>query len=173
MDTVARGFLLRLFAAIGLLILHNEALAGSATATMTNTVTIVSSCSIATTGFTTTYDPIVANLTSPQTATASVTTTCTIGALPVITLGQGVNPATGSTATAPLRQVKNGTYLLSYGLYQDSGHATVWGGTTATAPPAVAASGTATAITIYASIPAGQAGATGTYTDSVIATVTY
>jgi spore coat protein U-like protein len=151
----------------------NTASAGTATATMTNTVTIANICTISTIGFTTTYDPIVTNLTTPQTATASVTTTCTVGASPVITLDQGAHANTGSTAAVPLRRLSNGTAFLNYGLFQDSGHVTTWGGTPATAPTAVTATGLATPITIYASIPAAQSQPAATYTDSVIATVTF
>ncbi len=151
----------------------NTASAGVATATMTNTVTIANNCIISATGFTTTYDPVVTNLTTAQTTTATVSTTCTIGASPVITLDQGAHANTGSTAAVPLRRLSNGTAFLNYGLFQDSGHITTWGGTPATAPTAVIATGLATPITVYASIPAAQSGPAATYTDSVIATVTF
>ncbi|PFH12095.1 spore coat protein U-like protein [Collimonas sp. PA-H2] len=154
----------------------NTASAATATATMTNTVTIANNCIISTTGFTTTYDPIVANLSTPQTTTASVSTTCTVGASPVITLGQGANANTGSTNAVPLRRLSSGggspTYL-NYGLFSDSGHTTTWGNTAGTAPAAVTATGLATPITIYASIPAAQSEPAATYTDTVVATVTF
>ncbi|MEO6922117.1 MAG: spore coat protein U domain-containing protein [Collimonas sp.] len=143
---------------------------------MTNTVTIANNCSITTLGFTTTYDPIVTNASTPQTATASVTTTCTIGASPVITLAQGANPGTGSTAAVPLRRLSSGgatPTFLNYGLFSDSGHTVTWGGTPASAPTAVVATGLATPITIYASIPAAQSQPAATYTDTVVATVTF
>jgi spore coat protein U-like protein len=153
-----------------------SALAATATATMTNTVTIASNCSIATVGFTTTYDPIVTNATTNQDVTASVTTTCTPGAAPVITLGQGANANTGSTDAAPLRRVSSGggtpTYL-NYSLFSDSGRTTTWGNTAGTAPVAVTATGTATPLTIYARVPSGQTGVATTFTDTVVATVTF
>jgi spore coat protein U-like protein len=152
------------------------AFAATATATMTNTVTVTNNCSIATVGFTTTYDPVVTNATANQDVTASVTTTCTPGAAPVITLGQGANANTGSTDTAPLRRVSSGggtpTYL-NYSLFSDSGRTTTWGNTAATAPVAVSATGTATPLTIYARVPSGQTGVATTYTDTVVATVTF
>jgi len=152
------------------------AFAATATATMTNTVTVAGNCSIATVGFTTTYDPVVTNATTNQDVTASVTTTCTPGASPVITLGQGANANTGSTDAAPLRRVSSGggtpTYL-NYSLFSDSGRTTTWGNTAATAPAAVSATGTATPLTIYARVPSGQTGVATTYTDTVVATVTF
>ncbi|AMP00619.1 spore Coat Protein U domain protein [Collimonas arenae] len=74
---------------------------------MTNTVTIAANCSISTLGFTTTYDPVVVNATANQDVTASVTTTCTVGASPVVTLGQGANANTGSTDAVPLRRLSS------------------------------------------------------------------
>jgi spore coat protein U-like protein len=144
---------------------------------MTNTVTISNSCSISTLGFTTTYDPIVANAATNQYTTASVTTTCTVGASPVITLGQGANANTGSTNAVPLRRLSSGggtPSYLNYGLFSDTNHAVTWGNTAATAPAAVTATGLPTTITIYASVPSGQTSApAATYTDTVVATVTF
>jgi spore coat protein U-like protein len=154
----------------------SSAIAATATATMTNTVTIGNDCIIATTGFTTTYDPIVVNATANQDITASVSTTCTPGAAPVITLGHGANANTGSTDTVPLRRLSSGgatpTYL-SYSLFSDTGRSTTWGNTAATAPASTAASGVATPITVYARVPAGQSGIATTFTDTVVATVTF
>lgn len=153
-----------------------SALAATATATMTNTVTIGNDCIITTTGFTTTYDPIVVNATANQDITASVSTTCTPGALPVITLGQGANANTGSTDTVPLRRLSTGgatpTYL-NYALFSDSGRTTTWGNTAATAPAATSATGSATPLTVYARVPSGQSGIAATFTDTVVATVTF
>ncbi|AMO99845.1 spore Coat Protein U domain protein [Collimonas arenae] len=156
----------------------SSAFAGTATATMTNTVTISNNCSISTTGFTTTYDPVVVNASVNQYTTATVSTTCTVGASPVITLGQGANPGAGSTNSAPVRRLSNGATptpaYLNYGLFSDTNHTVTWGNTAATAPTAVTATGAATPITIYASIPAGQTSLpAATYTDTVVATVTF
>ncbi|PFH12009.1 spore coat protein U-like protein [Collimonas sp. PA-H2] len=158
-------------------IVCSGASAGTGTATMTNTVTVANNCSISTLGFTTSYDPIVANATANQTATASVTTTCTTGDNPVITLGQGANANTGSTNAVPLRRLSSGggtPIYINYGLFSDSGYTVTWGNTAGTSPAAVTANGTPTAITIYASVPAGQIAAiAATYTDTVVATVTF
>ncbi|MFJ2986391.1 spore coat protein U domain-containing protein [Collimonas sp. NPDC087041] len=151
-------------------------LAGTATATMTNTVTIAGNCSISTLGFTTTYDPVVVNASANQDVTASVTTTCTVGASPVVTLGQGANANTGSTDAIPLRRLSSGggaPSYLNYGMFSDSGRTVTWGNTAATAPAAVSANGSATALTVYARVPSGQTGPATTFTDAVVATVTF
>ncbi|HWW05177.1 spore coat U domain-containing protein [Collimonas sp.] len=158
------------------LIINTSASATTATATMTNTVTITNNCSISALGFTTTYDPIVTNATTNQDVTASVTTTCTVGASPEITLGQGANANTGSTDAVPLRRLSSGggtPVFLNYALYSDSGRSVTWGNTVATAPTAVTATGSATPITIYARVPSGQSVKAATYTDTVVATVTF
>jgi spore coat protein U-like protein len=143
---------------------------------MTNTVTIASSCTVQTTGFTAAYDPIVTNATAALTATASISTVCTLGSVPVVTLGQGVNAASTSTNAAPVRRLTNGAttpVYLSYGLYQDTGHSTNWGNTSATGVTG-AGTGSTVPLTVYASVPAGQTSApVGTYTDQVIVTVTF
>ncbi|WP_211440734.1 Csu type fimbrial protein [Collimonas humicola] len=158
------------------MIAAGNAWAGTATATMTNTVTIGNDCIISTTGFTTTYDPVVVNATTNQDVTASVTTTCTPGATPVITLGQGANANTGSTDSVPLRRLSSGggspTYL-NYALFSDSGRTTTWGNTAGTAPASITATGTATPLTVYARVPSGQSGLATTFTDTVVATVTF
>jgi spore coat protein U-like protein len=174
-------FAMKRFVRNGILIIASTTIcsgasAATATATMTNTVTISNSCSISTLGFTTTYDPIVANATTNQDVTASVTTTCTIGASPVITLGQGANADTGSTDAIPLRRLSSGggtPVFLNYSLFSDSGRTVTWGNTVATAPAAVTATGSATPVTIYARVPSGQSVKAATYIDTVVATVTF
>lgn len=162
--------------ATAMLAAAGSALAATATATMTNTVTIGNDCIISTTGFTTTYDPVVINATANQDVTANVSTTCTPGAAPVITLGQGANANTGSTDSVPLRRLSSGgatpTYL-NYSLFSDSGRTTTWGNTAGTAPAGVSASGAATPLTVYARVPSGQSGIATTFTDTVVATVTF
>ena len=119
------------------------------------------------------YDPIVAHKTVDYDVTADVTTNCTTGATATITLGQGANDTAG-TPGAPVRRLKSGTTdYLSYNLYQDSGHATVWGNTipTGVAPPAT--NGADQISTVYGRVPFGQNVPLGTYTDTVVATVNF
>ncbi|GGC59478.1 Csu type fimbrial protein [Undibacterium terreum] len=150
--------------------------AATVTATMTNTVTISNSCTVSTTGFTTTYDPVSANVSANQDVTATVTTSCTLLAPAIITLGQGAHAAGGSTDITPLRRLSSGggsPVFLNYSLYQDSGRTTTWGNTALTGVSIVGTGATANN-TVYARIPSGQSpGAIGTFTDSVVVTVTY
>ena len=152
----------------------NAASAATATANLTVSATIANTCTISTAAVAFgAYDPIVANASTPLNGTGTITTTCTSGASPVITLGQGSNAGTGSTNAAPVRRMANASIYLGYALYQDSGHATVWGNTPATAPAAVAGTGLAQNTTVYGQVAAGQDLPAATYTDTVVATVTF
>ena len=152
----------------------SSAFAGTATATMTNTATVTGGCTISTTGFTASYDPVSANASLPLSSTINVSTTCTAGLPATVTLGQGANPAGGSTDTVPLRRLSNGaTTYLNYTLSTNVTHTTAWGNTAGTGQT-VTGLGTAVPLTGYAQIPGGQTGASvGTYTDTVVATVTF
>ena len=121
------------------------------------------------------YDP---TLNSDNTATGSVTSTCTTGGAVTLTLGEGAgkNPVS-STPAAPVRRMTgvsgpaSGTKL-PYGLFQDNLHATVFGGTAATGK-AFDFTGVAIVTTIHGKIPKNQVAAIGGYADSVPVTLSY
>jgi spore coat protein U-like protein len=147
--------------------------AGVETSNMTVDATISATCTISTTAVNFgTYDPIVAHKTAALAGTGGVTTTCTNGSAATITLGQGANATATSTDAAPERQMASGTNRLSYQLYSESTRTTVWGNTSTTGK-AITGSGTASTETVYGSVPAGQNKPTGTYSDTVVATVTF
>ena len=153
-----------------------QASAGSPqTANLSVTSNISANCTI-TTGAVAfgAYDPVVANASSPLTAQGSITTTCTTGASPVITLGQGLHTGGGSSDAAPVRQMQDGSSdNMGYGLYQDNAYAHVWGNTTATAPAIVTGTGLPQTVPVYGRVPAGQNLPSGSYADTVVATVTF
>jgi spore coat protein U-like protein len=64
------------------------------------------------------------------------------------------------------------THVLTYSLYQDSGHLTVWGNTAGTAVSHTG-TGTATALTVYGAVDPGQSVPAGNYSDTVVATITF
>ncbi len=148
--------------------------AGTATANLSVTATISANCTVSTAAVAFgAYDPVVANLSSPLAGTGTITTTCSNGAAPVITLGQGSNPGGGSTDAAPVRQMANAANRMGYSLYQDSARTTVWGNTVGTAPTSVPGSGVAQNFTVYGQVAAGQSLPVGSYADTVVATVTF
>lgn len=151
-----------------------SAFATTATSTLGVSAEVVATCAITSAApLALTYDPVVANLTAPATSTAALTVSCTNGSASTITLGQGVNAATASTDAIPARRALNGTAnYLSYALYQDSGDVTIWGNTSGTGL-AHTGTGNLDEVIVYASMPGAQNVPAGTYSDSVVATVTF
>jgi spore coat protein U-like protein len=146
--------------------------AATATADLSVTATVVANCLISTTAVNFgDYDPISANASANLDAQGIVSTTCTAGSSPTITLAQGTNPAAGSTAAAPLRQMATGSNRLSYHLYSDPGRTAVWGDTGVATP--VQDGATPKINTVYGRIPLGQIKPVGTYADVVTATVAF
>jgi spore coat protein U-like protein len=159
-------------AAVGL---STRAYAGSATSSMSVSVIVGNGCTISAAALNFGgYDP-TSNAVHDGSAALSVT--CTSGVAATIDLDQGANPNTGSTATAPLRRLKfhdTTDHFVSYQLYQDSSHASVWAAGT-NYNVSYAGVGTLETVTAYAEIPGNQGTGTpaGTYTDTVNATVNF
>jgi spore coat protein U-like protein len=113
-----------------------------------------------------------ATASSPTDAQSTVNVTCAAGLGYSIALNQGST----SGATVDDRAMSDGgSNTLSYGLYSDSGHSTLWGDGTASTSVVgpETGDGTAQGHTVYGRIPAGQFVASGGYTDTVTVTVTY
>lgn len=150
--------------------------AGTATSDLGVSATVSASCSITTTSALDfgTYDPAVTHASTDLDSTGGISVTCTSGAPVTITLGEGVNADTGSTAAAPLRRMIDGggTNYLSYSLYSDGGRTAVWGND-ATVDVETTGTGAAEAHTVYGRVAGGQNVPAGTYTDTVVATVTF
>jgi spore coat protein U-like protein len=155
---------------------RHAAVAATQTSTFQVQATVVSSCTIATTGINfTNYDPVVANHTTPLDANGTVTVACTSGAATTIGMNQGSNQAATSTAALPKRQMASGaTNRVSYDLYQDTLHTTVWGDVgTGAAMTYNSTSMAAQTFNIYGRMVGGQDVATGAYTDTVTATIQF
>jgi spore coat protein U-like protein len=157
------------------LVTREAAVAATATSNFTVTATVVSSCTIATTGISFgNYDPVVANSTTPLDANGSVTVACTAGAATTIGMGQGANQDPTSTAAVPVRRMLSGANHVRYDLFQDSTRATPWGdvGTTS-AMTYASVSFAPVSFPIYGRMPSGQDVQTGSYTDTVTATIQF
>jgi spore coat protein U-like protein len=153
-----------------------NALASTQTTSFNVTATVINDCVINSTNVAFgNYDPTVA---TAVTAQGAVTAKCTKGDVVSVALNQGANPATGSTAALPLRQMVSGTTnFLPYHIYVASAGTTEWGtGTVGTnTPPSQTSASVNTALTFttYGSLPAGSDVPAGNYSDTVVATVTY
>jgi spore coat protein U-like protein len=100
----------------------------------------------------------------------AVTVTCTAGFTTPVRLDMGLHPA-GADPAVPLRRMANvGGAFLIYQLYTEPARTTPWEGVTGVSH---VGSGAAIAHPMYGQVPAGQNPATGAYTDTVVATVTF
>ncbi|WP_181952578.1 Csu type fimbrial protein [Vulcaniibacterium gelatinicum] len=168
----------RLVLAIAGLLASSTALAGPSpqTGSFNVTANVANSCRITATPDLAfgAYDPADANFSTALDAASSISVRCTKGTNAAVALGQGGNPASGSTCAAPLRQMAAGAERLRYDLYQDSGRTQVWGCDASNDRDFTSTSSvTATTLNTYGRIPAGQDVAAGNYTDTVTVTVTF
>ncbi len=97
---------------------------------------------------------------------SQVNITCTSGTPYAIGLDNGLYGAAPAA-----RKMKKGTEYITYGLYQDSGYGTVWGGTGQT--QAGTGSGAAQQVQVYGKVPVQATPSPGAYQDTVVATITY
>ena len=151
--------------------------AGAATTVTSNlpvSATVNPGCSISTSGVAFgTYAPLAAHATSAATANGTVTVQCTLGTVATVTLGQGTNPGAGSTDASPARRLSDGaSHYLTYSLYSDALNLFAWGNTALTGVGHVGV-GSATGLTVYGKLDAGQVVPAGAYTDTVVATVSF
>ena len=125
--------------------------------------TVPTQCTVSATGL---AFPTSSLLTSPVNTTATVTTTCNASVPVTVALDNG---ATGTGPTA--RQMKSGSNVITYGIYQDAAASIPWGSTSGSNTQS-AANGSAT-LTAYGRIPMQTSPAPGSYSDVVNVSITY
>jgi spore coat protein U-like protein len=142
---------------------------GSSTTTAGSTVwtaTVLANCSVSATGvnFGST-GPIVSNVD----ASGTVTVQCTNSTPYTVALNGGNSGASDPTR----RKMAKGTETITYGLYQNTARSLPWGSTTGTNTLGGTGSGSNQSLTVYGRVAAQTTPSPGTYTDSVVVTVTY
>jgi len=144
-----------------------DAQASTATSSFVVSATVLSVCLVTASPLAFgNYDPTASTATSGSTTLA---VTCTNGT----PYNVGLNAGTGTGASVTTRKMTFGSNLLSYSLYEDSGHTTVWGQTIGTNTVTGTGTGLPVTQTVYGQIPAQQAMPVGAYTDTITVTVTY
>jgi spore coat protein U-like protein len=147
---------------------------GAATSSlgMTATASVIQKCSIANASMSfPNYDPLSS---SPTVTTASISVTCTKGTTGAsVGLDNGLNSANASLGQH--RAMKSGANYLSYDIWQDSAHTTIWGNTPGINTKAipVPASASPQTLTAFGQIPARESTPAGSFTDSVVETVNF
>jgi spore coat protein U-like protein len=148
------------------------AMAGTATSNLDISATVPESCTITAEPIAFgDYDPIVDHAEEPLTATGTLNVKCTSGTIANILLGQGTNASSSSSDSSPDRRLKNGGAYLNYSITND-GNSNNWGNTNATGLGTIG-SGNSETFAFSLTIPPGQSALVGTYTDTVVATVSY
>jgi len=149
--------------------------AGTATANLTVQITITASCTINAATLTFPSTAGTSLLTTAVTGSTTVSVTCTNASPYSIGMGNGANFASGT------RNMISGGNTVAYGLYVDAAYTHPWttGATNSTCTTTNdcylgTGSGTAQPINIYGQVPTvATAPASGTYTDTVLMTITY
>lgn len=142
---------------------------GTATATLTVSLTLQANCSIATNPLNFGTNGVLATAINQQT---NVAVTCT-NTTPY-NVGLDAGTVTGSSVTSRLMAgtaTGNTATTVSFQLYQDSGHTTVWGNTQGTNTVAGTGTGSAQSIAVYGQVPAQTTPKPDTYQTTVTATV--
>ena len=140
------------------------------TSTVATTATVTTECNITVTPLAFgVYDPVVAHQAADLDGTATITLTCTKGAVASVALGLGLTPS-GSTR----RMISNIGDYLTYELHQDSSRQFVWNeDITSLLTLGPALSKAPRNLTVHGRVFGGQDVRAGTYTDSVLATVNF
>jgi spore coat protein U-like protein len=102
-------------------------------------------------------------------ATGTVTITCTNAAPYTVALDGGLSGATNPAQ----RKLSQAAATITYGLYQDPGRATPWGNSVGVNTMAATGSGLPQTLTVYGRVPAQNTPAPGSYSDTVVLTISY
>ena len=115
------------------------------------------------------YDPLQSHATAPLDAQATITVSCTKGALVNIGIDDGAN-ATGAVR----RMIGAATTYLTYELFLTSGRSLRWGSSFSDGLDAgVAPSRDPRTFTVYGRVPGGQDVPEGAFQDTVVVTVSF
>ena len=142
-----------------------SAQAATATSNLTVQITITASCTINAATLDFLSNPGTTLVASNIDAQSTVSVTCTSGSPYSIGMDNGAN------ASGTQRRMKTGANFLNYNLYVDAGRSTTW---TTAAPALGTGNGSAQSVSIYGRVPSiGTAPPPGTYSDTVLMTITY
>lgn len=139
--------------------------AATSTTTMAISATVPAACTVTATAlaFGTYYTANASN------GSSSITVNCTASNSVTIDLDAGAHGTLNGATTT--RSMAAGASLLSYNLYQDTGHTQIWA--TGAGVDVTTTANLTAVVPVYGMVPASQAATPGAYTDTVNVTVTY
>lgn len=161
---------MRTVSIVAALSIAGGAYAASDTTQFNVTITITSACDIHTTPATNMAFGSVASTATNVSATSTLTVDCTLLTPYTIALDNGLHGSAG-----PVRAMQDaGTNQVSYQLYRDALHTLVWGSTSGGGGNVFSGTGLgiATPVTVYGLVSSANSPA-GSYSDTVVATLTY
>jgi len=85
----------------------------------------------------------------------------------------GLDAGGGAGASVAARKLTSGGNTVSYTLYSDAAHTTLWGNTPSGDTVAATGNGSAQSFTVYGRVPPQAAPAPGNYSDTITVTVMY
>ena len=133
---------------------------------MALTATLSANCTVSTTA-------VNFGSTTTTSTNINLTGTLTVLCTNLIPYNIGLNAGLGSGATVTNRKMTSGANTVSYSLYRNSARTSVWGQTIGTDTQSGTGTGSNQSVTVYGSVPTQTTPAPGTYTDTVVVTVTY
>ena len=153
---------LAMTAAVTLAATQIPAQAASGSANFDVSIQVNATCAISASNMS--FGSITTGTTSNTDATSSLTVNCSNGTPYTISLGNGAN-------FSNVRRMAWGASYIEYALYQDNSRATEW---SISKTKAGVGNGSDQTLTVYGRIPSGQNVAnTGSYGDTIIATISY
>ena len=124
-----------------------------------------------------TYNPLSP---SPTNSTGTLTATCSLTGNKNATVNLISSFSTGNSGTYSVRKMLSGTSVLQYNLYRDPAYTEIRGDGTGNSFTGSATLALTTSTrtqqatgTVYGQIPAGQDVAAGSYSDTIVVTITY
>jgi spore coat protein U-like protein len=159
---MSTGSLTRIFVIAIATLAFKSAFAASATASFNVSVQVLAACSISASNMN--FGGITTGTTNTTDATSSLTINCPNGTPYTIALSNGANYSSS-------RRMAWGASHIAYDLYLDNARTTQWtSGSTMTGT----GSGADQTLTVFGRIHAGQSiSYTGSYSDTIVATITY
>jgi spore coat protein U-like protein len=139
---------------------------GSNSASFQVSATVVKSCNVSANNL---YFGTTGNLITAISGQTQISVQCSNGIGYSIGLNGGLSNATDPTQ----RRMTTGANAIAYGLYQDSAHASPWGSTTGTNVVGGTGTSLSQAIPVYGLVPSQTTPPPGTYSDTIVVSVTY
>ena len=130
------------------------------------TATVATNCAVSATGI---NFGSSGTITSNVDATGSLTVQCTNATPYTVALNGGNSGASDPTK----RKMAKGAETITYGLYRDTARTQPWGSTSGTNTVGGTGTGSNQALSVYGRVASQSTPSPGTYTDSVVVTVTY